>query len=291
MSEPTLQGKNRLLVFLLPIMYSWTIIINYILFYVFDLVNYVETNNLDIFHNRFILLSLWAIPVGLTISFTGMFIDYYPTLLNKLVIISLLGSSLSLIVVLFSLLNLDSTIMIVSTILFGFFTGIALITGQTLYSIAIPLKDRNKAYAIVITGASLVCILSIALFDRYSTESPFVIPLIIACFFGILTTLFFVVFARKNRLLWKNDEWPTKLRRIITRPSVIVYFWSHTLIWLMLGLMIGSLAQVQIKKPSTLKVLQDLFAISPYKGFWLVVLFGSLLLVYPAGILSDNLGR
>ena len=106
---------------------------------------------------------------------------------------------------------------------------------------------------------------------------------------GLLVFLIDLIFSRFSKFLWKNDEWPTKLKKIISRPSVIVYFWSHTLIWLMLGLMIGSLAQTQ--KASTLQFLQTTFDIQPYKGFWMVVLFGAVLIAIPAGLLSDQYGR
>ena len=113
--------------FLLPIMYAWTLLINYVLFYVFDLIDYIGNHNLDPFNNILILLSLWAVPVGITISFTGMFIDFYPKTLNKLVLISILGSSLSLLAVLYSLNEFLISLMIVSTILFGFFVGMLII--------------------------------------------------------------------------------------------------------------------------------------------------------------------
>lgn len=270
-------------------MYAWIVIINYILFYVFDLIDYIENHNLDNFQNTTLLLSLWAIPAIVTISFTGTFIDYYPTIVKKLVFISLLGSPLSLLIVLYALLTFNSSLMSMATIFLGFFVGILIISGQTLYSISTPLKNRNKSYSLVIAGVSLISILSIALFDNFSKEGRFFAPLLIVSILGLFFLMIFYFFSRQFVLTWKNDEWRTKSIKIYTRPSVIVYFWSHTLIWVMLGLMIGSLAQVQ--KASTLKLLQDLFSISPYKGFWIVVLLGSMIAVFPVGILSDRFGR
>ena len=282
-------NDRKIYVFLLPIMYCWAVIINYVLFYVFDLIDYIQNNNLDVFHNTFIIFLMWGLPVGLTISFTGMFIDRHPNFLNKLVLISVLGSSFSLLAILYSLDHLNSNLMILFTVLFGFFTGIAIISGQTLYSISVPLEDRNKAYALIIAGATFISILSIAFFDSYSTEKPFYVPLSIVGSLGIIFSFIVFVFSRKYDFRWENDKWPTKLKRILTRPSVIVYFWSHTLIWTMLGLMIGSLAQTP--EASTLEFLQNVFSLDPYKGFWIVVLVGSLFLVIPAGILSDTFGR
>lgn len=270
-------------------MFCWTAIINYVLFYVFDLVTFVETNSLDIFNSRFLLLSLWAVPVALTISFTGMFIDRFPHFLDKLLLISLLGSSISLLVDLYGLMALNSNIMMIATIGFGFFIGITIISGQTLYSITTPFEKRNKTYSLVIAGASLISILSIAFFDSYSQDHPFLIPLLIVSVLGLLISGLFYWYSRIYTFAWKNDNWPTKLQKILSRPSVIVYFWTHTLIWMMLGLMIGSLAQVQVA--STLELLQNFFSISPYKGFWIVVLVGSMIFVIPAGILSDRIGR
>lgn len=289
MSNSQTKINRRNYVFLLPIMFCWAVIINYVLFYVFDLLNYVDLYNLDIFHSSFILFCLWAVPAGLTISFTGMVIDRYPNLLVKMVLTSTIISALSLFLVLYSLINFDSSLMIAGTILFGFFIGICIVSSQTLYSVVIPFKDRNKSYSFVIAGASVISIVSIALFDSYSNVHPFLIPLTIVGAIGLIISVLVFFVSIKANLKWKNDRWPTKLSKILSRPSVIVYFWSHTLIWGMLGLMIGSLAQVQ--QASTLKLLQDLFSISPYKGFWIVVLVGSLIFVIPAGFLSDQIGR
>lgn len=271
-------------------MYAWTVIILYVLFYVFDFLDYIKINNLDLFHNTFILLSMWAIPIALTISFTGMFIDYFPKLLDKLVVYSLLGSSLSLFIILISLEIKNSIIMVLFTILFGFFTGITIISGQTVYSISVPLENRNKIYAWVIIGATFISILTVSFFDSF-TKEHFLIPLLIVSLLGILFSVAFYYMSRLYDFTWKNDVWPTKLKKILTRPSVIVYFWSHTLFWIMLGLMIGSLAQIRTQNASTLQFLQNLFSIDSYKGFWIVVLIGSMLLVYPAGWLSDKVGR
>lgn len=283
--------KRLMYVFLLPIMFCWAVVINYVLFYVFDLLIYIQNNNLDPFNNPLILLSLWAVPAGITISFTGMVIDHYPKLLKKLLVSSIILSSLSLILILYALLNLESSLMIVGTISFGFFIGIGIISGQTVYSIIIPFEERNKAYSFVIAGASIISILSIVLFDSYSTEYHFLVPLIIVSVIGLVFSAIVYYYSRVFDFTWKNDKWPTKLKKILSRPSVIVYFWSHTLIWLMLGLMIGSLAQLKVQQASTLEFLHTLFSLDPYKGFWVVVLIGSLILVVPASILSDRIGR
>ena len=288
-NNTTSENKKLIYVFLLPIMFCWSVIINYILFYVFDLLDFVEKNNLDVFHSRIILLCLWAVPASITVSFTGMFIDRFPNSLNKLVISSTALSSLSLILVLYAFIIINSTLMIVGTVLFGFFIGIAIISGQTLYSIIIPFGDRNKAYSFVIFGASIISVLSVAFFDSYSPNNHFLMPLAIVSVLGLIITVIVLYYSRVFDFTWKNDKWPTKLGKILSRPSVIVYFCSHTLIWLMLGLMIGSLAQVQ--KADTLDLLQNFFSISPYKGFWIVVLVGSLISVVPASILSDRIGR
>lgn len=275
--------------FLLPIMYSWTFGIIYILFDVFDLVNYVEIHHLDFFHNRFLLLSLWAGPCALTLIFTGIIIDYYPNLLDKLLFFSLLGTSLSLLINLYALIMLNELLMSTTVILLGFFFGILIVSSQTLYSIITPLEKRGKAYSIVISGVSLFCIFSIAFLDSIFPKSPFLMPLFIIGVLGLIFAIIFYFLLKQYDLTWINEKCSTKLIKILTRPSVLVYFWSNTLIWTMLGLMIGSLAQVQTAE--TLSLLQSLFSISPYKGFWIVVVFGMLLIIMISGPLSDIIGR
>lgn len=291
MSDAPIHSNSKSLVFILPIMYSWALIFIYILFYLFDFINYVQDNSLNIFNSQLLLISVWILPVVLTIASTGTIIDRYPNVLPKLVFTSLLGSSVFLFLDLYSLLALNSYLMVIATFLFGFFVGIGIIANQTLYSIVIPLNIRNRAYSLVIAGSSLISLLSVSLFDSSSVSHPFLIPMGVVGILGLVISIIFLVASRFFQLTWVNDKWPTKMVRIASRPSVLVYFWSHTLIWTMLGLMIGSLAQIQTQNASTLQFLHTLFQIDAYKGFWMVVLFGALLLVIPAGIVSDILGR
>jgi MFS family permease len=83
-------------------------------------------------------------------------------------------------------------------------------------------------------------------------------------------------------LYWKKEERITKLKSIFTRRSVIAYFWTHSVLWIMLGLMIGSLANAG----------NSYFpGIDHYKGFWAIVLFGSAVTILPSGYFADRLGR
>ena len=276
-------------ILLIPSYYSWTIVGIFVLFNVFDLIHYIDNNNLDLIGNSFILLAFWAFPIAVTGSFTGMLIDYYPSSLRKLVIISLLGSSLSLLVNMLSLFYLNDILMLLSVFSFGFFTGILIISGQTLYSISIPQQSRGRGYAIVIGSFLITTFICIIFFDNIISEGSFFGPLIFVSLLGIILTGIFYYYSKEYDMEWINDEWPTKLMKILSRPSVIVYFWTHTLIWIMLGLMIGSLAR--FGEQTRFVIFQEFFNLSPYKSFWLVVCEGSLVFILISGYLSDLIGR
>ena len=283
------QLKKSDLIFLTPSFYSWTLIGIYILFYVFDLVDYVELNNLNLFGNSFLLMALWGFPAAITISFTGTYIDLYPSHLRNLIIISMLGCSFSLLIDLFSLITYNSLLMCLTTFTFGFFSGILIISGQTLYGISIPQITRGKAYSIVIASFLFISIVLVIFFGPLLSKEPFMLPLTTISILGIVLCIIFVYITNQYDFTWVNNEWPTKLKRILTRQSVIVYFWSHTLIWTMLGLMIGSLAYVGENATNTL--IHPINGLDPYKTFWIVVLIGSIIFIFPSGYLSDLLGR
>lgn len=281
--------KRKFSVVVMPLTFIWLMTAFCVLIYIFDLIDFVKTNNLMVINNDFIILSIWGIPAGITFSCTGMFIDYYPRLLRSMATCSFLGCSLSLLLNMIALGISSAFLMIITLASMGFFTGVLAISGQTIYGITVNEKDRGKTYGLVIflfggISLSLIFITALLRFD-------FFFPLTLVAVLGISLSIIFHFLSEKISLTLEseeNDIWPTRLKQILIRPSVISYFWSHTLIWIMLGLMIGSLAQVGKDLNFT-----GLFGIEigDYKAFWVIILFGGFASVLISGYLTDTWGR
>jgi MFS family permease len=264
------------LILLAPSYYIWTATGLFVLIYLFDLVKYVEQNNLALMNDPSFLLVLWGFPAALTVSFTGMYIDYNPRHLKNLIFISLLGSSTSLLLNMIALIIENSILLIVTLILLGFFTGITIISGQILYGVFDHWKTRGRTYSLIMFAFGVSSLLPILI------SSTFFFPLLLISVLGILLSFIFYRMTKNMDISWKKEERSTKLTTILTRPSIVAYFWTHTLIWIMLGLMIGSLATIG-----------DAYFTNfdHYKGFWAIVLFGSAITILPSGYLADRLGR
>jgi MFS family permease len=281
--------KRKFSVVVMPLTFIWLMTAFCVLIYIFDLIDFVKTNNLMVIDNDFIILSVWAVPAGITFSCTGMFIDYYPRLLRSIATCSFLGCSLSLLLNMIALGISSAFLMIITLASMGFFTGVLAISGQTIYGITVNEKDRGKTYGLAIFlfgGISLSLIIITA-----RLEFDFFFPLTLVAVLGIILSIIFHFLSAKINLILeseKNDIWPTRLKQILIRPSVISYFWSHTLIWIMFGLMIGSLAQVGKDLNFT-----GLFGIEigDYKAFWVIILFGGFATVLISGYLTDKWGR
>jgi len=114
------------------------------------------------------------------------------------------------------------------------------------------------------------------------TSSIFFLPLLLISVIGIILSFLFYLHTKEMDLYWKKIDRSTKLKTILTRRSVIAYFWAHVLIWIQLGLMIGSLANAGDPYFTNF---------DHYKGFWAIVLFGSAFMILPSGYLADKLGR
>lgn len=275
-------------IIIVPITFAWILIALFVLIYVFDLISYVLQNNLMLIDNEFILMAIWAIPAGITVSFTGTFIDRYPKTLRNLITMSIICCSISLLVDMISLMIKNPFLMAFSLANLGFFTGTLIISSQTFYASMIKWTNRSKIYSIIIFIFGVISLLFVII--TAWIHSDFFFPLVITSIFGILFGLVFYFSTKSTSISWTDpdDEHPTKLLQILTRTSVIAYFWTHTLLWMMLGLMFGSLAQIGAQYDFT-----KFFGIEigSYKTFWSLVLLGSFTSVLIAGYLSDKWGR
>jgi hypothetical protein len=215
--------KRKFSVVIMPLTFIWLMTAFCVLIYIFDLIDFVKASNLMIIDNDFIILSIWAVPAGLTFSLSGMFIDYNPRLLRYIATYSFLGCSLSLLLNMIALGISNAILMIITLASMGFFTGVLAISGQTIYGLIVNEKDRGKTYAIVIflfTGISL----SLILITGY-LEFDFFFPLILVAVMGIcLSIAFHFLFEQISLTLEteKDDIWPTRLGQILIRPSKLV---------------------------------------------------------------------
>ncbi|MFX1508338.1 MAG: hypothetical protein ACFFDC_19830 [Promethearchaeota archaeon] len=269
-------------VVLLPSLFIWLLLIAFVLIFSFDMMDYIDTNNILPGSHDFFILIIWAVPAGITGSFCGMAIDKYPKHLGKFITIGLIGSSLFLAIDMIALYIVNGLILILAVFCLGAFMGILTIAAHTLYGAMIPWKYRGRGYSCTVFGGLFFCFL--LLFGTEIFDFNFFFPFSLISFLGILIGIIFHYSARDWNF-WENDPWSTPLFRILKRPSVGAYYWTHTLIYLMLGLTIGSLAQAGIILGF------NPFLDSWYKSFWFAVLFGSCLCILPSGFLTDRWGR
>ncbi len=270
---------------LLPITFSWILTGSFILFYLFDMIVFIQAGDLGGL-NDFLVMLMWGLPAGVTVSFSGMFIDKFPHYLGKLTALSIFGASLSLIVYLFAISIQSSFTLLISISFLGFFTGIMIISGQTVYGTVAKWSHRGRMYSIVMFVFTLGSVALIIITEIL--KQNFFLPFSILSVSGIIIALIFYYYMVRLHSFWENDPWPTKLMKILVRPSVIAYFLTHTLVWTMLGLTIGSLAQAGNYIGYT-----QIFGleVGSYKSFWILVLIGSATFVILFGIISDIVGR
>ena len=171
--------------------------------------------------------------------------------------------------------------------IFGFFMGIQIVSGHTLYGSQIKWIHRGKAYSIAIFVFLALLLGFILICELFGLD--FFFPLSIIAIFGILSSLIFF-YSTKDWKFWKNDPYPTKLTKILTRQANLGYFWTHIIIWLMFGLMIGSLAQAGSTYFSSSEQFLGI-DLDVYKGFWATVFFGSMITIIPSGFFTDKFGR
>jgi MFS family permease len=274
--------KLKYAIVLLPSLFTWMLLIAFVLIFSFDMINYINATDLLPGTHDFFIMVIWAVPAGITGSFWGMVIDKYPDYLGKFTTIGLIGSSVSLVIDMIALQIVNGLVLIIAVICLGAFMGILTISAHSLFGSSIKWTHRGRGYSWGVFGGLLVSFLLLIATEIFNIDFFFVFSLI--SFLGILISIIFYNYTR-NWPFWKNDPWVTPLFRILKRQSVDAYFWTHTLVYLMLGLTIGSLAQAGI-----------ILGFNPildtwYKSFWFVVLIGSCLFILPSGFLSDRMGR
>ncbi|MHA1995461.1 MAG: MFS transporter [Candidatus Hodarchaeales archaeon] len=227
----------------------------------------------------------YATPPLLAIGLVGQLIDNRPYLLGKITLISLVisSSALFLFVIALKLLIAPITLSLVTV----FLTGLACLAtaSHTTYGAVTKWSHRGRGFAVgnLIFGITIVGLLLICGYFKLD----FFFSLFIISILGFVISIMFY-YTTREWVYWQNDEWPTKTSQILVRQSVRAYFFSHILIYFMLGLTIGSLAQEGVKENYSRFLGIELGA---FETFWAILVLGTVIFVIPAGILSDKIGR
>lgn len=276
---------TSLLLVILPLTFSWLFIASFVLIYIFDQIDYINSNGILLDVSVFSFLITIGTPAAISILFTGIFIDRSPHHLGNMISIGLFGSSIFLALDIIMLkFEIGILVLIVSSIL-GAFMAILTVSSHVYFGYSINWSQRGKVYSYAIFGFELLSLIFII--GTQILESDFFLAFSAYSIIGFILGLFFHYHIR-NRVFWTNDQWPTKSIQIITRSSVNVYFWTHSLIYLMIGLMIGSLAGAGEDYNITTFFGIELGA---YRTFWAGIMLGASLFILIGGYFTDKLGR
>ena len=287
----TTEKNSDFFIAILPSSYVWITVTFFLLIKGFEIIEYAKdyslvTGFLGTTAVGDLLFGIYfAIPPLLAIGFIGHLIDKRPYLLGNITFISLICSSSSLLILIiaFSLLNAPITLLMVPI----FLTSLASLatSSLTIYGALTKWSHRGRGFGVgnLIFGAVVLILLIVSGIFKLD----FFFSLLIISLLGFLLSFMFLRTTR-NWTYWRNDEWPTGTSQILKRISVRAYFFSHVLIYLMLGLSIGSLAQEGITAGYTHFLT---FELGAFETFWAILLLGSVIFILPAGYLADKWGR
>ena len=289
---------KRFILIIIPSTFTWCLAATLLLIYSFDVLDYVEQLEDNPFMGfGIIILAIILLLVILVLYFTGHYLDSHPEYLKKGIMIGMLGASTtSILFVVF----INSTILFsLSLIGLAFFFAILLTSSGTVFAGLTESTVRGKTYASAIF--ILLVLVSIVIGNEVSSNYALSNPLsnswaiIIPGIGGlglILAGIFFLL--SRDLKYWIPDAWPTKFTKIVGRRSVQAYLSTHFLLYCMLGIaiaifpLIGSF--LNITETFEFPAFGEIqFTVD--KVFWILVLIGDLILVLPAGILADKIGR
>ncbi len=212
----------------------------------------------------------------------------------------MLGSSITAILFVISI-NI-SILMILCLISLLFFFAILLTSSGTLFAGLTDIRSRGRTYSISIFIFILLVLISIVLgksiSNNFSATDPlhtsWVVILPGVGVLGLVLTLMFYLLAKDLDHPWTPDSWPTQFSKIIGRRSVKGYLSTHFLLYCMLGIAIAVFPVIgsgfDIPGRFDIPGIGQL-NFDAEKVFWFVVLLGDLILIIPAGIISDKIGR
>jgi MFS family permease len=292
---------KTILLVIIPNTFTWLLASLLLLIYSFDILGYIEESGVNPFEGwGVIILIILLILVILALYLTGSLLDKHPEYLRRGVLLGMLGSSITAILFVISI-NI-SILMIVCLISLLFFFAILLTSSGTLFAGLTDIRSRGRTYSISIFIFILLVLISIILgksiSSNFSATDPFYTSWVVILpgvgVLGLVLTLLFYLLAKDLDHPWTPDSWPTQFSKIIGRRSVKGYLSTHFLLYCMLGIAIAIFPEIgsgfDIPGRFDVPALGQLnFDVE--KVFWFVVLLGDLILIIPAGIISDKIGR
>ncbi len=291
---------KRFFLIIIPSTFTWCLAATLLLIYSFDILDYVEQSEDNPFMGfGVIILGVLLLLVILALYFTGHYLDSHPEFLKKGIMIGMLGASITSILF---IVFINSTILFsLSLVGLAFFFAILLTSSGMMFAGLTNSTARGKTYATAIFIFIILVLVSIVIGNEVSSNYTASDPLsnswvVIIPGIGVLGLILTVVFYLLSRDLkyWVPDAWPTKFTKIVGRRSVQAYLSTHFLLYCMLGIsiaifpLIGSV--LNITETFQLPALGEL-QFSVDKLFWILVLVGDLILVLPAGMIADKIGR
>ncbi|MHA2245204.1 MAG: MFS transporter [Candidatus Hodarchaeales archaeon] len=297
---------RTILTVIIPSSFSWLLASLLLLIYSFDILNYVESSPNNPFAGLGILiLGIILSLVIIMLYFTGILLDKHPEYLRIFIIIGMVGSSISVIILVFFI---DVSLLLIASLTsLAFFFGMLLTSSGTLFAGLTNVWYRGRIYSIALFIFIIVALVSVIFGGAFShgfqendyLSNSFVSVLALIGILGLLLALIFFLMTFDMGIPWVNDQWPTKFNKIVGRRSVRAYVITHFLLYTMLGISIACFSQLE--GIPRLKELLDIFWIyiptlgtfelPVDKTFWCIVLTGDLLMILLAGYLSDRLGR
>ncbi len=276
---------TKLILILLPLTFSWLYIASFVLIYVFDQITYVNEAKILPDVNIILFFVIFGVPCAIFILFTGIFIDKAPHHLGYIVSLGLFGSSIFLALNIITMKLENGILYFLSLSALGAFMAILTVSSHVYYGSSIKWTQRGRVYSIAMLGFEIFSLFFIL--GSQILGMDFFVPFAFYSVFGLILGLFFYFHIRYHEF-WVNDEWPTQFKRIIRRTSVSVYYWTHLFIYLMIGLIIGSLAEA-----GAIFDINTYFGIElgAYKTYWAGIILGAGIFILLGGYLADKIGR
>jgi MFS family permease len=292
---------KTILTIIIPSIFSWLLASLLLLIYSFDILGKVEASPNNPFQGLGILiLGFILFVVVFMLYFTGTMLDKHPEYMRVSVLLGMVGSSISVIISIpfteETLLRDFPYVLMAGLIILAFFFGILLTSSGTLFAGLTDTWYRGRTYSYGIFIFIVVTLISILLGGGFSHQfqngilsHSYVSVLISIGILGLILSLIFFFLTQNLGTPWENDKWPTIFRKIIGRRSVRAYILSHILLYTMLGISIASFSR--IGELLDISWIIGEFDLPVDKTFWFVVLMGDLLMILPAGYISDRFGR
>ena len=287
--------SKKYLVVIFPLVYLWVIAALFILIYSFDMFDFVVRNDIFSIEENVILLIILMLIVTVctfaTLISVGIQLDSNPEKLISYNKVGIIGCSSALFLNLLAITLGSVLLIIISVIVLFIFFGVLVVASNTLYGVTVASYNRAKVFSVVVF---IFSIFALILFSTTATinstlgydivsDFTYYFPLGLITLFGIITAIIFQYCSRDWQEFGSKDEWPTKLRQIISRPSIKAYSFAHVSLYFMLAFSI-----VNLSNYGTIFNFGTGIELGSYKSFWATGIIGTGLFIIPSGIFADR---